>query len=174
METEIQKKRSPVLGVLIIIIVLGLLFWLLKPTQQADAPTGSDVEVATTTEDIVEGETVVVSQDGIFDPTSRETQVIEGDGYVTTIRPVLTAPEPTGDAPEVVRFAVSAEEGETCRFSWEVEKAVECNFVNTQTRTGVTAVPVLSSLQIGARGVYQLECVGTGGKVTISEALTCS
>lgn len=175
MENQGTKRVGPLWVLIVIIIVLGIVYLAFKPAQQADAPTVEDASIATTSVDAVPETPVtpaVVPPTPAVAPvpaTDTGVQVIQGDGFTATVRPVTTSGEP----PVIASFAVRQEPGENCIFSWEATNATSCDVTNTTMKTVVRGVPAKGSLQTDEPGTYQLTCKASGGKTATSNTAVC-
>ncbi len=181
-ETTTKKKIAPVWALIVVIIIAGILFLAFRPTNQADAPTidTNGTVVATTTE------TTTPSEPAVTAPTTPSTapttpstapagapgvQVIQGDGFTATIRPVTD----TGVAPTIKSFTVKqSTAGASCIFMWDTKDATSCEVINTTAKTSVRGVPAEGTLQTSDAGAYQLSCKGSGGAKTASELVSCN
>ncbi|MFA7193714.1 MAG: hypothetical protein WC087_02260 [Candidatus Paceibacterota bacterium] len=172
-----MKKPSistTIIFIIILLAVVGLIF--LNKPKQTEAPTDSAPETQNTAASTTSTtntqvntatnpDTPVSSQ-----PTTPGTQVIYGDGVVTTI---TQTGGPTGEAPIIESFVLDNPGSAVCRFSWDVRKAKTCNFVNVSTKMQVDAVNDEGIIQTSEKGDYQLKCYGDGGKITTSSVVSC-
>lgn len=178
MENQGTKRVGPLWVLIVIIIVLGIVYLAFRPAQQADAPTVEDAQMATTTDMVTDtavaqpetpAPTAAPAPSTIAPaaPTTDGVQVIQGDGFIATVRPV------EGEQPEIESFTIRQAEGENCIFSWEAEKATSCDVANVTMKTVVRGVPAQGSLQTDEPGTYQLTCKATGGKTATSGTVVC-
>jgi len=182
MDTK-NRSISPVMAVIIVIIIIILGFVVLKPADKADAPSDADEfaqeevattteKVATTTEDSSDNDAGGMKIDAGAGATVKlGSKVIQGDGFTAVITPVENQ-GPTGPTPVVREFTFEKTSTGTCLYSWNVDEAEECSFVDPVSKNGTRDVGDEGNIQIVA-GTYQIQCVGSGGMVGVSEVLTC-
>jgi hypothetical protein len=177
METVTKKKIAPMWALIAVIIIAGILFLAFRPTNQVDAPTidGADDTTATSTvatSTAVTPTTVAPATSGsaaVAPATTPGVQVIQGDGFTATIRPV------EGVAPTIKSFTVrQSTAGASCIFTWDTKDATSCEVINTTAKTSVRGVPEEGTLQTSDAGAYQLSCKGTGGKTAVSALVSCN
>jgi|GEM_PF-1207588 hypothetical protein len=168
-----QKSQHVIAGAALLLVVLIILFVVFKPADEVSAPMIDEnqvEEVATTTASSTNGVgTTSVPQAGAeVTQTTNENgeQVIVGDGYIATVRPVAK------QTPVIEEFSTRlSATGETCFYSWKVSMAQTCSLI-TGMSSGIQDVGTEGSLQI-APGTYILRCSGLGGTSVNSEALKC-
>ena len=172
-----KPSISTVVIFIIILLAVGGLIFLNKP-KQTEAPTDGTPETQNTETPNTETNTQVninanpdtpVSSNP-SNPATPGTQVIYGDGIVTTI---TQTGGPTGEAPIIEKFALDNPGSSVCRFSWDVRKAKTCNIINVTTKMQVSAVDDEGVIQTSEKGDYQLKCAGDGGKISVSEVVSC-
>lgn len=164
-----SKTINPVLAAVIVIIIIILGFMMLKPADKANAPIVDD-ETATTTDEMNGGSGIDVKSDTSID-LNGGTQIIKGDGFEAKVTPIKNE-GPTGPTPVVREFTFKKTTSGTCIFHWRVDDAKECSFVNPVKKEGNRDVGSEGNIQI-VSGSYQMQCIGDGGIITVSETLTC-
>lgn len=178
MEWKTNMKQYGLIGLGVIVVVALIVVFVFRDAKPANAPTVDSENVATTspllaTTTASQQDALMVSgtMPSVVTPTpttNTGVQVIHGDGFTATIKPVT----PTGDTPIISSFTVQQKQT-GCVYAWETRKAVSCDILNTTDKTSVKNVPVDGTLQTSDAGGYQLSCVGDGGIITRSEVVVC-
>lgn len=131
-----------------------------------NSTTTESVQEATTTQDSAEESKTEIQPK----PTTQidsGVKVIQGDGFTATLKPVY------GETPVINSFKMTKVD-EVCRFSWDVSKAKRCDFLNSDTKTGLKDVGSSGTVQETNKASYLIKCYGDGGKSATSEVLSCN
>jgi hypothetical protein len=167
-----KPSISTIIAFLVILLaVLGLV--MLKTPKEINAPSDNVENVinnqeSENSEQTTENDQVNVEAQG--DVSTPTPQFIYGDGFVAEITPVLDVDVVL---PVIKKFELASNDGSVCRFSWEVEEARSCDFVNITTMMQVESAGTKSSVQTADKGDFQLNCYGNAGGVIKSEVLSC-